>query len=122
MKPITALFLFAMTTVGAACSASTPSQSAEPAAVETAEAGSEVQGTLNLNIGLESATEGGMIVDSSAAGGSGGLIVGPGEMGGNFEEVPELDINLSPSSDALLDTDVTAASEEDEIVRLKPEN
>ena len=122
MKPITALFLFAMTTAGAACSASTPAQSDEPAAVETAEAGSEVQGTLNLNIGLESETEGGMIVDSSAGGSSSGLIVGPGSTGGNFEEVPELDINLTPSSDALLDTDAKAASEEDEIVRLKPEN
>lgn len=119
MKPITALFLFAMTTVGAACSASTPSQ---PVEAETADASSEVQGTLNLNIGLEPESSGSLIVDTNASGGSEGLIVGPGSTGGNFEEVPELDINLSPSSEALLDTDVTATSEEDEIVRLKPEN
>jgi hypothetical protein len=122
MKPITALFLFAMTSVGAACSASTPSQPVEAEAVETAAADSEVQGTLNLNIGLEPESSGSLIVDSNASGGSGGMIVGPGTTGGNFEEVPELDINLSPTSESLLDTDVTTKGEEDEIVRLKPEN
>lgn len=120
MKPITAVFLFAMTTVGAACSASTPSQPVEAEAVQTADAGGEVQGTLNLNIGRTQETSGGLIVGSGA--GSDGLLVAPQSTGGNFEDVPALDIQLDAPTGNLLETPEKAPSDEDEIVRLKPQN
>jgi hypothetical protein len=122
MKPITAVFLFAMTTFGAACSASTPSQPVEAEAVQTADAGGEVQGTLNLNIGRTQETSGGLIVGSGSGAGSDGLLVAPQSTGGNFEDVPALDIQLDAPAGTLLETPEEAPSDEDEIVRLKPQN
>lgn len=122
MKPITALFLFTLTTFGSACSASTPPQTAEAETVETADAGGEVQGTLNLNIGRTQETSGGLIVGSNAGAGSDGLIVAPESTGGNFEDVPSLDIELDVPAGTLLETPEAAPSDEDAIVRLPPQN
>ncbi len=120
MKPITALLLLSLAGAGAACS-DTVAASAEASAppVETA----EVQGTLNLNIGRANDAPGGLNLNAGSSGNTGGLIVGPRATGGNFEDVGDLGIDLEDSPDTLLAPKAPAAtSDEDEIVRLKPEN
>lgn len=120
MKLISAVFLLILTTGAGVCSASTPSEPVETEKAELADAGAKVQGTLNLNIGRTQKASGGPIVNSGA--GSDGLIVAPQSTGGNFEDVPGLDIQLSMPADALLEAREEAPSSEDEIVRLPPQN
>lgn len=115
MKPITALLLISMAAVGTACSdpvAGAP----EAAAVETASAEPEVQGTLNLNIGQAPAARGGLNLGTSSASNSGGLIVAPGATGATFEDVEDLGIDIEVTPDTVLDE--KPPSEEDDIVRL----
>jgi hypothetical protein len=115
MKPIATVLLLALATAGAACSAETAASTGEPSTLETADAGSEVQGTLNLNIGRDSGNDSGLIIGSDAGASDDGLIIAPGQTGGNFEDVPALDIELSDPAD-VLDTG------EDDVVRIDPEN
>jgi hypothetical protein len=122
MKPMSAVLLLILSTGAGICSASTPSGPVETETAELADAEGEVQGTLNLNIGRTQKGPGGPIVSSGAATGSGGLIVAPQSTGGNFEDVPGLDILLSIPSDALLEARKETASSEDEIVRLPPQD
>jgi hypothetical protein len=117
MKPITAFLLLSLTAVGAACS---DPVAAESTTLETADAGDEVQGTLNLNVGPAGDTSGGLNLGTGSAGASDDLIVAPGPTGGNFEDVQGLDVDLPSSPDAILDT--PDASAEDDVVRLKPQN
>ncbi|MGA1341982.1 MAG: hypothetical protein ACO33A_02885 [Hyphomonas sp.] len=122
MKLISAVFLLILTTGAGVCSASTPGEPVETEKAELADAGAKVQGTLNLNIGRTQKASGGPIVNSGAGAGSDGLIVAPQSTGGNFEDVPGLDIQLSMPADALLEAREEAPSSEDEIVRLPPQN
>ena len=124
MKPIAALLVLSLASVGAACSA-TASGTADEAAssetvIETADAGEGVQGTLNLNVGRTTDEPGRQIVGSGASTGAGGLIVAPGATGGNFQDVPDLGIDLQEAPGAMLEPE--APSDEDDIVRLPPEN
>ena len=123
MKPITALLL--MSHSGAGCSLTTPAATAEAAPAETAPAAevaqtAEVQGTLNLNIGRTNGAAGGLRIGAGQTSSPGGLIVGPGGTGGDFEGVEGLGIELGDAPEALLQPE--QASDEDEIVRLPPEN
>lgn len=123
MKPITALLLLSLASVGAACSDTVAASAADTAAAEALVETAEVQGTLNLNIGRANDAPSGLNLNAGASSNAGGLIVGPGASGGNFEDVGGLDIDLQDSPDTLLDPKAPAAkSDEDEIVRLKPEN
>ncbi len=115
MKPITALLLFSLAAVGTACSDTVEASAEEPAITETAEAGSEVQGSLNLNIGRTGEAQSGMIVGSNT-GSSSGLIVGSAGTGPQFEDVEGLGIEIQEETQILLDP--PAESAEDEIVRL----
>jgi hypothetical protein len=123
MKPITALLLLSLS--GAGCSLTTPAATAEAAPAETAPAAevtqtAEVQGTLNLNIGRTNEAAGGLRIGAGQTSSPGGLIVGPGGAGGDFEDVEGLGIDLEDAPEALLQPE--PASDEDEIVRLPPEN
>jgi hypothetical protein len=125
MKPITALLLLSLYGVGAGCSLTTLAATAEAAPAETAPAAevtqtAEVQGTLNLNIGRTNDAAGGLRIGAGQTRSPGGLIVGPGGAGGNFEDVEGLGIDLEAAPEALLQPE--QASGEDEIVRLPPEN
>lgn len=122
MKPIRAVFLLLLTTGAGVCFASTPREPAETETAESADAGGDVQGTLNLNIGRTPKASGGPLFSTGAGTGSNGLIVTPQPTGGNFEDAPGLDIQLSIPADAMLDTREEPASSEDEIVRLPPQN
>jgi hypothetical protein len=115
MKPIAALLLLSLAGAGTACS-DTAAKTTPEATIETADAGAEVQGTLNLNIGKTEGTAGRQIIGSSSGASSGGLIVAPGATGGNFEDVQGLDIVIEDEPGSLLET--APASDEDEIVRL----
>lgn len=112
MKPVAALLVFSLASLGAAFTAA-----AEPAAEA-----SEVSGTLNLNIGRSNDQAGRLIVGSGASAGGGGLIVAPGSTGGSFEDVPDLGIQLQDepeTADSLLEVKpAPAPSDEDAIVRL----
>jgi hypothetical protein len=112
MKPVSALLVFSLASLGAAFTAS-----AEPAAEAT-----EVRGTLNLNVGRSNDQAGRLIVGSGASAGGGGLIIAPGSMGASFEDVPDLGIQLQDApetTESLLDTKpAPAPSDEDAIVRL----
>lgn len=121
MKPVTTLLLVSLAALGAACSATVSGASAEAApaeeVIETAEAGSGVQGTLNLNIGRTGEEPARPIVGVEAATGSGsGLIVAPGSTGGNFEGVEDLGIDIETAPESVLEP--ANPSDEDEIVRL----
>lgn len=125
MKPITALLLLSLYGVGAGCSLTTLAATAEAAPAETAPAAevtqtAEVQGTLNLNIGRTNDAAGGLRIGAGQTRSPGGLIVGPGGAGGDFEDVEGLGIDLEAAPEALLQPE--QASGEDEIVRLPPEN
>jgi hypothetical protein len=125
MKPITALLLLSLAGVGAGCSLTTPAATAEAAPAEASPAAevtqtAEVQGTLNLNIGRTNDAPGGLKIGAGPSSSSGGLIVGPGGAGGDFEDVEGLGIDLEDAPEALLQPE--PASDEDEIVRLPPEN
>ncbi len=120
MKPITAVLLFSLASLGASCSATASSEAAEAPATEAVVETAEVQGTLNLNIGRTSEQPGRMIVGSGAGSGSGGLIVAPGSTGASFDDVEGLGIQLEDApetSDELL-APKAAPSDEDDIVRL----
>lgn len=114
MKPITALLLFSLAGVGAACS-DTVSGASEPAA-EASTQSAEVQGTLNLNIGRTNDSGARPIVGSGGGAANGGLIVGPSSTGGNFADVEELGVEIQESPEALLEP--TAPSDEDELIRI----
>ena len=125
MKPITALLLLSLAGVGSGCSLTTQAAAAEAAPAETAPAAevtptAEVQGTLNLNIGRTNEAAGGLRIGAGQTSSPGGLIVGPGGAGGDFEDVEGLGIDLEDAPEALLQPE--QASDEDEIVRLPPEN
>lgn len=121
MKPITALLLLSLAGVGAACSDTVTKT--DPAAAETPVETAEVQGTLNLNIGRTNDAPGGLNLNAGSSGNTGGLIVGPGATGGNFEDVGDLGIDLEDTPDTLLEPKAPQAkTDEDEIVRLKPDN
>lgn len=135
MKPLTAALLFSFALTGAACSDPVKSGAeaapAEPVEGETlaidtttASAGTELGGTLNLNIGpqQESSTR---LLGSGGLGGSeqSGVVLGAGGIGsGNFGESFDLGINLDELevSDAPLNDPVLTAvpPEEDVIIRL----
>ena len=112
MKPVAALLVFSLASLGAAFTAA-----AEPSAETSA-----VSGTLNLNIGRSNDQAGRLIVGSGASAGGGGLIIAPGSSGASFEDVPDLGIQLEDepeTTDALLDVrPAPAPSAEDDIVRL----
>ena len=116
MKPITAFLLLSLAGVGTACSDTGAKAAPEPT-LETADAGSEVQGTLNLNIGKTPEGPGRPIIGSGPASSNGGLIVAPGAPGGNFEDVAGLDLLIEDEPDLLLDPPPAPATEDD-IVRL----
>lgn len=125
MKPITALLLLSLYGVGAGCSLTRLAATAEAAPAETAPAAevtqtAEVQGTLNLNIGRTNDAAGGLRIGAGQTRSPGGLIVGPGGAGGDFEDVEGLGIDLEDAPEVLLQPE--QASGEDEIVRLPPEN
>ena len=125
MKPITALLLLSLYGVGAGCSLTTLAATAEAAPAETAPAAevtqtAEVQGTLNLNIGRTNDAAGGLRIGAGQTRSPGGLIVGPGGAGGDFENIEGLGIDLEDAPDALLQPE--PASDEDDIVRLPPAN
>jgi hypothetical protein len=125
MKPITALLLLSLAGVGAGCSLTAPSATAEAAPVEAAPAAevtqtADVQGTLNLNIGRTNDGPGGLKIGAGPANSPSGLIVGPGGAGGDFEDVQGLGIDLDDAPQAMLEPE--KASDEDEIVRLPSEN
>ena len=118
MKPITALLLLSLAGVGAACSDTVSGSSAEVAPAEvSAEAtpASEVQGTLNLNIGRTAETPGRPIVGTDTGSGNGGLIVAPSS-GGNFEDVEDLGIQIEDAPSEMLEPG--AKSDEDELIRI----
>ncbi|MEQ9505228.1 MAG: hypothetical protein RLO80_03080 [Hyphomonas sp.] len=115
MKPITAFLLLSLAGAGTACSDTGTKATPEPA-IETADAGSEVQGTLNLNIGKAPEGPGRQIIGSNTGSTTGGLIVAPGATGGNFEDVPDLGIVIEDIEDPLAAP--APKSDEDEIVRL----
>jgi len=116
MKPITALLLFSLAGVGTACSDTVETAAAdEPATVETAGTDSEVQGSLNLNIGRTAEPQGGLIVGSNA-GSSGGLIVGSAGTGAQIDDVEGLGFEIVDDPEAILDA--PPESPEDDIVRL----
>jgi len=116
MKPITALLLLSLAGAGAACSDTVSGAAETEAATETAGAGSEVQGTLNLNIGRAPDQPGRPIVGANTGSANGGLIVAPGTAGGNFEGVEELGIEIEESPEAILEPEETSG--EDELVRI----
>ncbi len=119
MKPITALLLLSLAGAGAACSDTVTK--ADPAAAETPVETAEVQGTLNLNIGRTNDSPGGLNISAGSGASAGGLIVGPGATGGNFEDVDDLGIDLQDTPDTILEPKAPEAkSDEDEIVRLPP--
>lgn len=124
MKPVTALFLLSLAGAGAGCSLTAPAAAAEAAPAETAPAAvatpAEVKGTLNLNIGRTNDAPGGLNIGANTSSSQSGLIVGPGGAGGNFEDVAGLGIDLEGAAEIL--PGPNAASDEDEIVRLPPEN
>ncbi len=121
MKPISFLLLAALAGLGTACSATVSSAEAEAAPAEeiiqTAEAGSEVEGTLNLNIGRGGSEPARPIISTDSVGSNGGLIVAPGGTGGNFEGVADLGVDIETGPETVLETPA-ATSDEDEIVRL----
>ena len=123
MKPISFLLLAALAGLGTACSANVSSASAEAApapaeeVIQTAEAGSEVEGTLNLNIGRGGSEPARPIISTDSVGSNGGLIVAPGGTGGNFEGVADLGVDIETGPETVLETPA-ATSDEDEIVRL----
>jgi len=112
MKPVAALFVFSLASLGAASTAV-----AEPAAEAT-----EVRGTLNLNVGRSNDQAGRLIIGSAPSAGGGGLIIAPGSSGASFEDVPDLGIQLEnepETTEALLEVQpAPAPSDEDDIVRL----
>lgn len=115
MKPITALFLLSFAAAGTACS-DTAGTTEPEATIETVAAETEVQGTLNLNIGKAPEAPGRQIIGSNTGASTGGLIVAPGATGGNFEDVPDLGIVIEDIEDPLAAP--APKSDEDEIVRL----
>jgi len=121
MKPISFLVLAALAGLATACSATISGASAEAAPAEeiiqTAGAGSEVEGTLNLNIGRGASEPARPIVSSESVGATGGLIVAPGGSGGNFEGVADLGVDIQIAPETVLETPA-AKSDEDEVVRL----
>lgn len=136
MKPLTAALIFSFAFTGAACSdsvkstaeAAPASSGGEPLQVDTSTATSETAlgGTLNLNIGGQRDTEGTRLLGAGGLGsngGSSGTLIGSGGLGGgNFGEAPDLGIRLEleddDASSLLSAPGSTAASEDDDIVRL----
>ncbi|MBA4226042.1 MAG: hypothetical protein C0456_05355 [Hyphomonas sp.] len=135
MKPLTAALLFSFALAGTACSdpakssaEATPAAPVEgetlPIDTATASAGSELSGTLNLNIG-QPQDSGTRLLGSGGLGGSGqgSTVLGAGGLGGgNFGESLDLGINLDeladPSAPLADPTLPIKPSDEDEIVRL----
>lgn len=121
MKSISFLLLAALAGLGSACSATVSSAEAEAAPAEeiiqTAEAGSEVEGTFNLNIGRGGSEPARPIISSESVGATGGLIVAPGGTGGNFEGVADLGVDIETAPESVLETPAPK-SDEDEVIRL----
>lgn len=122
MKPITAILFLSLAAVGSACSDSVSGKGSEAdaaAPAETASAESEVQGTLNLNIGRAPEGRGGLNVSSGSIDNSGGLIVGPSSTGGNIADVEGLGVEIQDAPESVLDAPPPKdENAEDELIRI----
>lgn len=131
MKPMSTALLFSLLLTGAACSdpakgaaAAEAPPPAEPMEVEmtNATSGSEIGGTLNLNIGGASQSESTRLLGSGGLSGSGesSRLIGSGTLGGgNFGEGPDLGIELLLEEDT--EEPVAARAdppEDDDLIRL----
>ncbi|MAN44691.1 MAG: hypothetical protein CMF04_00580 [Hyphomonas sp.] len=120
MKLTTALALMSLTVAGVACSEPKPQDTASAeATAQTDAVQDEYTGTLNLNLPSTSASDqagtGTLNLRIGQSDDSGLMVGRSGFGGGNFQDAPQLELNLNDSSSA------SEPQNQDDIIRLDPE-
>lgn len=120
MKLTTALALMSLTVAGVACSEPKPQDTASAeATAQTDAVQDEYTDTLNLNLPSTSASDqagtGTLNLRIGQSDDSGLMVGRSGFGGGNFQDAPQLELNLNDSSSA------SEPQDQDDIIRLDPE-